>query len=78
MHLVPVLLTFYIQGVLKLKKNNSCAKRLSLLVIFCKIHTAEHLTLLGGLYFDTPVIFKLLAVTQSVIPYVQMGFGRVL
>ena len=27
-YLVPVLVTFYIQGVLKLKKNNSGAKRL--------------------------------------------------
>jgi hypothetical protein len=27
-YLVPVLLTFYIQGVLKLKKNNSGSKRL--------------------------------------------------
>jgi len=32
-YLVPVLFKFYIQGVLKLKKNNSGAKRLILLLL---------------------------------------------
>jgi len=36
--LVPVLLTFYIQGVLKLKQNNSGAKRL---ILYCKFSLWE-------------------------------------
>ena len=43
--LVPVLVTFYIQGVLKLKKNNSAAKGLNINYYryntFCS-NTAQH------------------------------------
>jgi len=40
-YLVPVLFTVYIQGVLKLKKNNSSAKRLSK-TVQCGLKLPEH------------------------------------
>jgi hypothetical protein len=44
------------------------------------VYTAVHLLLLGGLYFDISnvSVSELLAVPQSGIPYVQMGFRIVL
>ena len=39
--MVPVLFTFDIQGVLKLKKNNSGAKRLSAVCIVALVVTVE-------------------------------------
>jgi hypothetical protein len=57
--LVPVLFTFYIQVVLKLKKNNSVAKRLTGSVLKGKVLTAHAMETCrrnGGIY---PLILNL-------------------
>ena len=51
-YLVPVLLTFYIQGVLKLKKNDFGAKRLNVKTFVLAIVGMKTVCLAEGCYGD--------------------------
>ena len=54
-HLVSILFTFYIQGVLKLKKNNSGAKRLICAQVFFT-PLASPSTALRHVFFGLPLL----------------------